>query len=472
MKKLISALLSICLISIAGCNSNDGIDNPFGINDDTLKVNKFIVDVFDDIYLWVDDIDMETCKKTYNRYKDPYEFFEKLRYIDDEWSGLTDDIEGMNDSFEGVETSFGYSLFFGYAYKNSDIVIGIVKFVYPDSPAEKAGLKRGDILVSMNGNDITDKNYPELVYSSSISVSRGYYDGSQYNSYGESISMTAIKQYNNPIIKDTIIVKGVNKIGYLCYSDFLEKSETELIRIFNNFKKQAVTDVVLDLRYNPGGLVRTSIVLSSILAPGSAVINKDIYQIQVWNDNYTQYYTSKGNDMKEYFTDTLPVNMNLSRLFVLTSENSASASEATIISLKPYMNVIQIGSKTSGKFCGGGLISPDMIYKDSKYYNNIKNWGMYIMYFRYTNKSQTYYKEGLEPDIEAKENFLDLKPFGDERDPLLGRAIAHITGQQYVESRSEQSMSDFKISNDLYVKKQIDGKLIDNRKLQKLLKED
>jgi C-terminal processing protease CtpA/Prc len=154
--------------------------------------------------------------------------------------------------------------------------------------------------------------------------------------------------------------------------------------------------------------------------------------------------------------------MDLSRLFVLASDNSASASEATIIALEPYMDVIQIGTKTSGKFCGGGLISPDMMYESSNYYKNIKNWGMYIMYFRYTNKNKTYYAEGLEPDFMVKESFLELKPFGDERDPLLGRAIAEITGVEYAEPRSNQ-MTDFKIRKDMSFKKQIDDKLIDKK---------
>ncbi|MDR0836128.1 MAG: hypothetical protein LBN11_06075 [Tannerella sp.] len=466
MKKLVFCLLGVCLVSFFACKDNDNetLDNPLGINEDTLKVNKFIVDAFDDIYLWVDDIDMNTYKKTYNQYGNPYDFFEQLRYRDDNWSTLTNDIDGLNDSFSGVETSYGYSLAFFYAYKeDKNTIISIVKYVYPDSPADKAGLKRGDILVSMNGNGITVENYRDLVYSSSLSLSRGYYDGSLFVSYNESIHITAVKQYNNPIIKDTIIVKGANRIGYLCYSDFLQDSEPELIRVFSNFKNQGVTDVVLDLRYNLGGYVSTAILLSSILAPDAAVKNKDIFQIQIWNNAYTQYYHSKGNDMKEHFTDTLPVNMNLNRLFVLTSDNSASASEATIIALKPYMNLIQIGTKTSGKFCGGGLISPDMIYNSSSYYRNIKNWGMYIMYFRYTNKNETYFAEGLDPDIKAEETFLDLKPFGDERDPLLGRAIAQITEQEYVEPRSQQIKPGFNVRKAFSVKKPMDNKLIDNK---------
>ena len=476
MKKLIFSLLSISFLFFASCKDKDEdeevIKKPIVTTEsDTVKVNKFIVDAFSDIYLWVDNININAYKNTYKTYKDPYDFFEKLRYKDDLWSGLTDDIDALGESFSGVETSYGYGLALYYADATHRTVIGFVQFVFSGSPAEKAGLKRGDILVDLNGSAITGQNYTDLYYAPTISISRGYFDGKQFVSYGESIFMTAVKQYNNPILKDTIIVKGADKIGYLCYSNFLDQSEPDLVKVFSNFKQQNVTDVVLDLRYNPGGYVRTSIVLSSILAPASAVKSKDIYQIQIWNPAYTQYFLSQGDDMKEHFTDTLAINMDLSRLYVLVSNGSASASEATIIALKPYMNVTLIGTKTSGKFVGGGLLSPDIFY-DENYYKSIKNWGMYLMWFRYTNKDQTYFTEGLDPDIEVEENNSNLYPFGDEHDPLLGRAIAQITGQPYVEPQAARLTPNLKTNPELTLKRPLDGKLIDNKRIPILLKKE
>jgi C-terminal processing protease CtpA/Prc len=232
---------------------------------------------------------------------------------------------------------------------------------------------------------------------------------------------------------------------------------------------------VLDLRYNPGGYVRTAIFLSSILAPSSTVKNKDIFQKQIWNNSYTQYWNQHGDKMEEYFTDTLPVNMNLNKLYVLTSNGTASASEATVVGLKPFMDVVMIGDTTTGKFVGGSALAPEDVYGNSQknYYNSIKNWGMYIMYFRYTNKSNTYFTTGLAPDILAKEANFDLKPFGDVSDPLLGRAIAQITGVPYVESRAAVQLPSLNYSPELTVKRPLDGKLIDDGITKRLfLKKD
>jgi C-terminal processing protease CtpA/Prc len=324
-------------------------------------------------------------------------------------------------------------------------------------------------LVSINGTRITTANYIDLVNSTSISVSRGYFDGTDFIPYNESISMTAVKEYHDPIIKDTVIVKGSNRIGYLCYSDFINKSETDLVKVFANFKRLNVSDVVLDLRYNGGGFVRTSIVLSSLLAPLATIKAKDIYQIQIYNKSATQRRLASGDDLKERFTDTVQTaNMDLRRVFVLVSQRSASASEATIIALEPYMDVTIIGTETAGKFVGGSLASPEKV----DYYNSIKNWGMYLMMFRYTNKSGTYFTGGLTPDIQASENIANLYPFGDERDPLLGRAIAQITGQPYVAPRTAHILPSLVTDEKLMVKRPLDGKLINTKSLPKLLKQE
>ena len=363
---------------------------------------------------------------------------------------------------------------------NKGTYFAIILFVYPDTPAEKAGLKRGDIIIGMNEGYITASNYADLYYSSSISLQLGVFDA-ETNSIGPkpgSVSMDAVEMYENPINTVRIIEKNVHKIGYLCYTDYINTSERALQNVFAGFQAAGVTEVVLDLRYNGGGHATTAKFLSSMLAPRTAVKNKGVYLTQKWNNLYEQYWKSKGIDNSEYFVDTLSVNMDLSRLYVLTTGNTASASEATIIGLKPYMDVILAGDTPHGKYYDGYVLSVDDYYENSKgynkdYYLNISNWGMYVMVYRYANKDNyPNFSGGLAPDRDmlAAENYFDLKPFGDETDPLLGKVLEKITGIRYVEERSapSRSLPSYTVFPDRIYRSPVKGKLIQTEPLPAL----
>jgi hypothetical protein len=282
--------------------------------------------------------------------------------------------------------------------------------------------------------------------------------------------MVAVKMYENPINTVRIIEKSGHKIGYLCYTDYIDTSERELQNVFAGFMAEGVTDVVLDLRYNGGGYATTAKFISSILAPRSVVKNKEIYLTQKWNNLYNEYWESQDIDNNERFVDTLSVNMDLSRLYVLTTRNTASASEATIIGLKPYMDVVLVGDTTHGKYYGGYVLSVDDYYEGSKgynkkYYLNISNWGMYVMVYRYANRNgYPDFSGGLAPeqDMLAEESDFDLKPFGDETDPLLGKALAKITGEPYVEKRSftPENMPPYTVFPEMRSRSSIKGKLV------------
>ena len=458
MKKILSFFSLMLALVISGCNND--IDS----TSDSEKINKFIVDGVSELYVWESETDWDEYKG--NVFMSDYrhnELFKKLIYKDDKWSLLTDNIGGLANMVDGVSTTFGYSL---KSYKNpftqNNEAIAVVLYVTSGSPADNVGLKRGDIIVEMNGDKITTDNYKELTSSSSLVLRCGILNNEAGNIslYPETKRLIAVQMYENPVNTYSIIEKKGRKIGYLCYTSYQEKSEEELIRVFSKFKSEGVGDVVLDLRYNSGGYSRTAQILSSILAPESVVKNRSVYLERRYNDFYKAYFESRGG-ANEYFVDTLAVNMNLNRLYVLTSEETASASEATIVGLDPYLDVIQIGGTTSGKYCGGVLVSPESLYGDKyeSYYSNISNWGMYIMLYRFANiHGVTSFAAGLIPDIPAEEGQFDLKPFGNEDDPLLGRALAHILGENYVEKRSR------KISVPLIslpdIKKPVDGMLV------------
>jgi C-terminal processing protease CtpA/Prc len=440
---------------------------------DSEKINKFTVDCTQELYLWESLTDWEKYDNydTYRSYPDHYKLFDVFKYSEDRWSELTNDIDSWQSSLQGISTTYGYVLIRG-KFSNTETYFAIILFVYPGTPAEKAGLKRGDIIAGMNGGDITGSNYTDLYYSSSITLQLGVFDA-ENNSIDHkpgSVSMDAVEMYENPINTVRIIEKNEHKIGYLCYTDYINTSERELQNVFAGFKAAGVTDVVLDLRYNGGGHATTAKILSSILAPRTATKNKDVYLTQKWNDLYEQYWKSQDIDNNERFVDTLSVNMDLSRLYVLTTRNTASASEATIIGLKPYLDVVLVGDTTHGKYYGGYLLSVDDYYEGSKgynkeYYLNISNWGMYVMVYRYANKNgYPDFSGGLAPDRDllAAEDYVDLKPFGDETDPLLGKALAKITGERYVEKRSLASrpLPSYTVFPEMRSRSSIKGKLV------------
>ena len=203
-----------------------------------------------------------------------------------------------------------------------------------------------------------------------------------------------------------------------------------------------MTDVVLDLRYNGGGYVSTARALCSILAPEAAMKKKERFLFKLWNENYMNHWKSEGrnDELYETFVDTLGINMNLNRLYILTGKGTASASELTLTGLTPYMDVVQIGDTTHGKFCGGIVLMPKHLWwdKSASYYQEIKNWGMYVMIYKFSNKRNDEFPRGFAPKYVVKEYLLELYPFGDERDPLLGKALELITGKQVAKARSHR----------------------------------
>ena len=129
----------------------------------TQKVNNFIKVAMEDIYLWYKELPSIDTRYEF----DSKEYFDKLLYSEDKWSFVTDDIQTFENSLQGIETTYGYSLSFGWI--SDEAIAAIVEFVYPNTPAAEAGLKRGDLIYLINNSSITPDNYLDLLYSKSLS---------------------------------------------------------------------------------------------------------------------------------------------------------------------------------------------------------------------------------------------------------------------------------------------------------------
>ena len=445
MKKTMNARLAICGLCLLGfltaCDEEwiKPTPKPDPENKVTLKVNEFIYEGLRSEYLWENTINWNAID--FKKEKDPHAFFKRLIYKDDRWTSLTDNAEAWNQGFAGISTTYGFDLRFSYIGQTDELV-AIVRYVYPGTPADRAGIRRGDLLLKLNGGPITVKNYADFYDKPTIVVNKGILKDKTLTAEPVGVAMTAVEMYQDPILKDTVINKDGHRVGYLCYTDYTERSTAELIKVFTRFKTAGVTDVVLDLRYNGGGYVSTARALCSILAPEAAMKKKERFLFKLWNENYMSYWKSKGrnDELYETFVDTLGINMNLNRLYILTGKGTASASELTLTGLTPYMDVVQIGDTTHGKFCGGIVLMPKHLWWDkaASYYQEIKNWGMYVMIYKFSNKRNDEFPRGFAPKYVVKEYLLELYPFGDERDPLLGKALELITGKQVAKARSRR----------------------------------
>lgn len=412
-------LIPAFLLFLTSCSCNP-VDPP---KDEapllTQKVNKYMLDLMEEVYLWEKHIP-DTLDIRYEF--DEFDFYEKLCYrYEDRWSFITDDVEALLEGGEGVETTFGYSLALG-AFSNSDNYFAIVQYVYPETPAWEAGLTRGSILLQIDGKSITEDNYTDLFYAPSLSLTLGELRDNTIYEAGK-VSLKARKQSLNPVIEATIFDNGTQKIGYLCYTDFFGGSEKIFNPIFQEFQARGVTDVVLDLRYNLGGYLSTAKAFVGAICPASCLDGKTTLITKTWNDLYNKYWKDNKRDDKlyEHFPkqSEVPANLDLDRVVVLTGRNTASASELTICGLEPYMQVMKVGGVTRGKYTAAMVFSPD---KDPQ----IKNWGTQAIVYKYANANNiTEFKDGFNPDYAVEDVLLgNVKLLGDPTELLLAKALS------------------------------------------------
>jgi C-terminal processing protease CtpA/Prc len=394
----------------------------------TLKINTFIKEVMTDVYLWYDK--MPSIDEKYET--DSKAYFDKLLYSEDKWSFITDDIKSFENSTQGIEKTFGYSLAFGAFSNAPGTYFAIVEYVYPNTPASKAGFNRGDLIVKINGGNITADNYRSLLSGTDITVTKGVLSGSGI-SQGISLSMVAEELNLDPVLMYKIIEREGHKIGYMLYLQFISSyNGTSVSKALQHFRDNQVTDLVLDLRYNPGGETTAAQYICSSIAPQSVVENKSMLVSYQWNNKYQAYWISKKRDdqLGVYFDPTVPVKLGLSKIHILTGNNTASASELTITGLEPYLDVVLVGDTTYGKYTGSFTIKPSEWYDKPSDYTDFENWGMQPIIIRFANsQGVTNFTNGFAPDFVVGDALLPAYPLGDLSEPLLKKAVENITGK-------------------------------------------
>lgn len=322
-------------------------------------------------------------------------------------------------------TGLGLGTFFSSFLDNAYTKIGLaIGYVYDDSPAAKADLRRGDVITGVNGVTLNKSNYnpymQELFYTTSGTYVIDYvrYEPNEelqkYELIPHTATVTAAGYTNSPVLTSYVISEKDKpegyKIGYLVYQAFDLNFTRELEFTLNELKKAEITDLILDLRYNYGGSVPVSCYLSSAIA-GTANNGKVFTSLE-------RSTTTQREEIKfgaDYELGVSPVDLGLSSVIVIMSEETASSSELLISSLKGIdFDIYTVGSKSEGKNVG---MEVQTLTAGSSTYEFAP-----ITFRTYNAKNWCDYADGMMPDLvmnnqntSYKDDIDDLFPyaFGD-----------------------------------------------------------
>ena len=470
-------LFFIATLTLQSCQDNDDIAPPA-----SLEIQDFIWKGMNQYYRWQADVPNladdrfadQTALNTFLRgYPVPEELFEALKVSPsiDRFSWIVSDYLELEGALQGTTKNNGID--FGLSYKpgSSTELFGYVRYIIANSDASTKNIKRGDFFTAVNGTQLTLSNYASLLYGANESYTLGLaeFNGTTIVSNGKSVALTKTVLSENPILINTVITSGTHKIGYLMYNGFYADYDDELNDAFGQLKAQGITDLVLDLRYNGGGSVQTATRLASMI---TGQFTGQVFAKQEWNAKINAYFEAENPEaLFNYFTDkieTTAINsLNLTKVYVLTSASTASASELVINGLEPHINVVQIGDVTVGKNVGSVTLydSPNF---GSENRNPNHKYAMQPIVLNIVNSvGFGDYYNGLQPDVLVTETLSTLGVLGDPAEPLLSSAIGKITGTSKMLRQSPgKEFKFFKdaksikgIQNQMYLEKAPEGLL-------------
>jgi carboxyl-terminal processing protease len=437
MKKIFGITLLCAFLCLQSCEDNNDNNVPSDI-----RVQDFVWKGMNLYYLWqadVPDLDDDRFENQdelngfLETYTDPTALFNHLR-VDpsiDRFSVIFSDYTVLEGILSGTTENNGVD--FGLKYKNGSTtdIFGWVRYILPNSDASTKDIHRGDIFYAVNGTPLTISNYQSLLVNDTYTLNLANYDNGNITPNGESVTVTKSVYSENPVLLTSVVNSGAHKIGYLVYNGFYPNYESQLNAAFAELQLQNITDLVLDLRYNSGGSVATATRLASMI---TGQFTGQLFAKEQWNDKAQAYYESQNPDnLRNNFTDKIGNNaainsLNLTKLYVLTSRSTASASELVINGLVPYIDVVQIGDFTTGKNVGSVTLydSPDYGREGR---STEHKYAMQPIVLKIVNKDGfgDYQVNGLTPDTQLIEDLGNLGALGSESEPLLNTAINQIT---------------------------------------------
>jgi len=407
LKLKLTAVLAAALI-LAACGGG-GSDSPssgskaFNIDYYPAECSEaaqteFVYNAMHDVYYWADTAPV----LDYTAYSSQYDLIYAMRNSKDVFSTIYTK-QFINDYYSGANIGLGFNTI-------TDGTGLYIRMVYPDSPADLAGLERGNRILAVNGytaeqmlasSSVSDAAYGPSTAGYAVSID--YLDNSNV---GKTAVISKAEYYADSAPVYNIFTNSSNgkKIGYLLYNSF-NSNTADAKPAMAAFKAEGVRELVIDLRYNGGGLVTTAQYIGSFIG-GNGLKGLTMLKM-IFNQQYS------GMSSKVSFVEPAYA-LDVDRVVFLVTGASASASEMVINGLKPFKDVYLIGSETYGKPVGSHYIG----YCDK-----------YLSAITFENKNaldEGGYFDGISADCRKYEDVDSLGQFGDSDEKFLGSALTYL----------------------------------------------
>lgn len=461
MKKFFAPLLMMSILTLS-CSKDEVTEEKEEVEIEppvetvNLEVERFIYRGMNDIYLYKSEVPVladdyfsnSTAKDEFLAgFNSPEDLYEALQASHDKFSFMTDDYEALTKQLQGgvaKTNGMDYQL---HLFNNSENIFGYVRYVVPGTSADAAGVKRGDFFTQIDGQDLNLGNYQSLLGKDSYTLRIAKLEGGTINQTDKVVDLTKVEASENPVLIAKVIEQEGKRIGYLLYNSFTPSFDKQLNDAFAELSAQGITDLILDLRYNSGGNGETAKDLASMI---TGQFNGEIMMKYQFNKDYQAYYEANHPEwIVQRFNDQIRTgekisSLNLNQVYILTTKRSASASEYVINGLNPYIDVVQVGNYTSGKFQGSFTLhdSPNFSLTDDNGNNHVNpnhKYAIQPLVLKYANKNGVSdFKDGLAPDITVVEDIANLGVLGDPSETLLKAAINAILGNPQEATTSTQ----------------------------------
>lgn len=357
--------------------------------------NQRFFDYMQEDYFWNEQLPAQIDPENFANLD---ELLDQLRAPEDRYSYILTDEEYQSLFVTAEYAGFGFSQ---QQVSNDEIKL---RFVYQDSPAWNAGMRRADSLIAVDGVKtselLANGSYADALGEAEVGVTRELSwrtpDGREFT---ETLSKDVVA--TNSVMGTQVWSLTNQTVGYFTLDSFINRTGADLNQAFDQFQQQNVTDLVIDLRYNSGGLIR----YANQAATQAAGIN-------VQGETFIEYrFNEQNSDQNQRVPFSLVdgvEQLDLNGVVLLTTGASCSSSEIIINSLRPHIDVTVIGNATCGKPVG-------------QVPNELCDKVTFAINFETVNSAgEGQYYQGLQPDCPVSDQL--VADWGSFNDPLTAAA--------------------------------------------------